>query len=248
MLKISTFKERLYRKLVFKIANINRILLSANYIEGEGIEIGALNYPLVLKPGVKVKYLDRVSPDDHMAILDEFKRDEIVNVEIIDDGETMKTVANDSQDFVIANHFLEHCQNPILAIENMLRVVKLGGVLFLAIPDKRYTFDTNRALTTIDHLLKDYKEGPSWSEESHYYDFVKYTEHGFGKTEVEIREVIQALKKKNFSIHFHVWDHQSILEMFCALKSELKFKFQIEAVYAARKGGNESIFILRKGE
>ena len=83
----------------------------------------------------------------------------LVEVEIIDDGERLDKIADASQDFVIANHFLEHCQNPIMALRNMLRVLRVGGILFRAVPDKRYTVDVERPVTTLDHVWRDYAQG-----------------------------------------------------------------------------------------
>ena len=37
----------------------------------------------------------------------------------MDDGERLATIADATQDFVIANHFLEHCQDPLGALGNM---------------------------------------------------------------------------------------------------------------------------------
>lgn len=239
-------KHEIYRKLVFKFSKLDRLGISSNYIVGSGIEIGGLNFPLNVKQGVNVKYVDRISGEDHLKILSEFTKNEIVKVDIIDDGETLATIKDNSQDFVIGNHFIEHTRNPILTIKNALRVLKPGGVIFMAIPDKRYTFDINRDITTLDHLIKDYVEGPDWSEDDHYYDFVKNTEHGEGKTLEEMNAVIENLKNKNFSIHYHVWDHQSMIEMFCMMINVLKFQFEIQVSLSATKGGNESIFILKK--
>jgi SAM-dependent methyltransferase len=246
MNKINKIKHAIFKKFVFKFSKLDRYGISANFIKGSGIEIGGLNYPLVVKPGVLVKYVDRVSAESHLSILNEFKKEEIVKVDIIDDGEILSTIADNSQDFVIGNHFIEHTRNPILAIKNALRVLKPGGVVFMAIPDKRYTFDINRQNTSLDHLLKDYVEGPDWSEEDHYFDFVKNTEHGEGKTLEEMKIVINELKNRNFSIHYHVWDHQSMIDMFCMIKNELHFQFELQLCLSAKVGRNESIFILQK--
>jgi len=243
---MNKIKNKIYNKLVFKFSSLERVGISANFINGSGIEIGGLNYPLMVKPGVVVKYLDRVSVDDHVNILTEISKDDVVRVDIIDDGETLATIEDNSQDFVIGNHFIEHTRNPILAIKNALRVLKQGGVIFMAIPDKRYTFDFNREITTFKHLEKDFIDGPDWSEEGHYLDFVKNTEHGEGKNIEEIKDVVEELKKKNFSIHYHVWDHDSMIEMFHMMKKDLKFQFELQLALSALNGGNESLFILKK--
>ena len=245
---IRNYKEKLYTGMVFKFSRLTRMGLSANFIQGSGIEIGGLNYPLPVRPGVQVKYLDRITADAHLDVIEEeFTRKELVNVDIIDDGETLATVPDNTQDFVIANHFIEHTRNPILAIRNAIRVLKPGGVLFMAMPDKRYTFDVNREVTAREHLLRDYHEGPDWSEEGHYYDFVSKTDKSEGCTSDEdIHRVIQHLKETNFSIHYHVWDHHAMLGLLLMLSTELQFPFEIDLALAPQDGGNESIYILRK--
>lgn len=245
---LKTFKRNLHTKLIQKFSYVNRITLAVAYLDGAGIEIGAMNYPVVVKKGVKVKYYDRISREESYKIFPSINLKDLVKVDIIGDGEKLDNIKTESQDFVIANHFIEHCQNVVLTIENILRVLRIGGIIFMAIPDKRYTFDIERDITTADHLKKDYMQGPLWSEYDHYTDFVKFTDHGKGKSIEEIEEIIVKLKEKNWSIHFHVWDHQAMIEMFIMMKKDLGFKFEIELAQAAAKESNESIFILRKIE
>jgi SAM-dependent methyltransferase len=244
---IRNYKEGLHKRLVLRFSRLSRLGLSANFIRGEGIEIGGLNYPLPVRPGVKVRYVDRISADEHMNVLAELNRRELVQVDIIDDGETLATIADNSQDFVVANHFIEHTRNPILAIRNAVRVLKKDGIFFMAMPDKRYTFDIGRRITTAEHLLKDYQEGPEGSEEEHWHDFVSHTDHSdHCKNEQDIQQVIHQLRESNFSIHYHVWDHHAMLGLLLTLKDKLQFPFEIEMSLAPQQGGNEAIFILRK--
>ena len=69
----------------------------------------------------------------------------------------------ESQDFIVANHFLEHCEDPIRTIETHLGKLKPGGVLFYAVPDKRYTFDFRRPVTPLEHMVADHEQGPERS-------------------------------------------------------------------------------------
>ena len=241
----ANLRAKIFIRLMQRFGHINRYTLAAEYLIGTGIEIGAMDYPLPVKNGVKVKYLDRCTKDESAKIFPDLKS-KLVDVDILDDGETLFKLKNEEYDFVIANHFLEHCQNPIYTIKNILRVVKRGGVIFMAIPDKRYTFDKDREVTTSEHLIKDFENGSSNSEEFHYYDFVSKTSHGKGKTEEEITVKINELKERNFSIHFHVWDHQAMLDMFIMLKNKYELKFEIQAAVSASSSGNESVFVLKK--
>jgi SAM-dependent methyltransferase len=245
MLIFSSIKTNVHRKLVYKFSKPDRLALSGNYLNGSGIEIGAMDLPLQVKPGVKVRYLDRIPKEESAKLFPELK-DKLVDVDIIGDGESLFGIPDNSNDFIIGNHFIEHTQNPISTIENMLRVIRKGGIVFMAIPDKRFTFDEDRIITPLDHFIKDYEQGPAWSEHEHYFDFVKYTDHGLGKTDAEIEKVIDNLKAINWSIHFHVWDHQAMIDMFSMIKKRFNIAFEIEVAIAPREGGNESIFILRK--
>lgn len=245
---IQKIKNYIYEETIFYFSRIGRLSLSRNYIQGCGIEIGAMDLPLRVKKGVKVKYLDRIPKDEQVKIFKNLDVKKLVDIDIIGNGETLEGIENNCQDFLIANHFIEHCQNPVSTFENMLRVIKPTGVIFMAIPDKRFTFDIDRQITPLEHFIIDYTDSPQWSEQDHYYDFVKHTTHGVGKSDDEINEVINSLKARNFSIHFHVWDHQSMIDFFCMLKQKLGFTFEIEVAIAARAYSNESIFILKKNK
>src|SRR5690349_3408731 len=130
----------------------SRETVAEAYLRGEGIEIGALHMPLRVPEAARVKYVDRMDVEGLRTHYPELGDQEIVNVDIIADGERLESVSDATQDFVIANHFIEHCQDPIGALLNMFRVLKPGGVLYLAIPDKRCSFDVDRPVTTLDHL------------------------------------------------------------------------------------------------
>src|SRR5688500_12343742 len=81
-----------------------RLLLSSFYLEGQGIEVGALHLPLALPSKARAKYVDRLSVNDLRIHYPELKDLPLVNVDIIDDGEKLLTIPNESQDFIVANH------------------------------------------------------------------------------------------------------------------------------------------------
>ena len=120
-------------------------------LQGQGIEIGALHHPLVVPKDVKVLYVDRMSVADLRKQYPELNDLPLIEADILANGEDLETIADNTQDFVIANHFIEHCQDTIGTIENMLRVLKPGGILYSAIPDKRGSFDIDRDVTSIEH-------------------------------------------------------------------------------------------------
>jgi SAM-dependent methyltransferase len=232
-----------------------REILAKTYLRGEGVEIGALHIPVKVSRGVRVRYVDEMSND---ALRQEYpwtKDWPLVHVDIIDDGESLKSVANNSQDFVIANHLLEHMENPIWTLQRFLEVIKPGGMLYHAVPDKRFGFDSERQLTSIEHIIRDFQEGPSWSRQDHFREFAKLVIEGkvfmppdrnpgqrvYKAPDVEAEA--QRLMRIDYSIHFHVWTHQTFLELLMRLKTMLPFS--IEA-YVFNASSSESIAILRK--
>src|SRR6476469_2750674 len=224
-------------------AKINRELIADNYLSGTGIEVGALNHPLSVPSTAQVKYVDRMSVPDLRTHYPELNSVNLVEVDIIDNGESLTTIAEASQDFVIANHFIEHCQNPIASLASMVRVLKVGGVLYLAIPDKRYTFDRDRQVTPVEHILRDYEEGPEWSRRQHFEEWTRIVNKVQDDAEAEAQ--ITHLMAIDYSIHYHVWTQTEFLELLLAVKKTLNFGFELELFC---KNGDEMIVILRKAE
>jgi len=163
----------------------------------------------------------------------------LVETDIVDDGETLATIADATQDFVIANHFIEHCENPLLTFRNLLRVLKPGGIVFMAVPDKRFTFDVDRPCTTLDHVLRDFSEGPEWSKRQHYEEWSRLVNKHTDPSEVNAEA--QHLIDMKYSIHFHVWSAPELLELVQALRRIVQFELELFL-----RNGMESLIILRK--
>lgn len=232
------------REYISSVFNGKRDLrkdLSCTFLSGCGIEIGALNKPLPVSPTATVCYIDRMTPAALFEQYPEIDGTTMVTPDIVDDGETLGSLKDDSQDFVIANHFLEHAENPILCIENFVRVLKEDGILFLALPDKEKTFDRTRKDTTLKHLLKDYRSGGKRSRTAHYR---QWAEHVNGMKGREIKQRAKALEREKYSIHFHVWTFESALHFIGFLSAVQRTPLRV--VIALRNPPNEMIFILKK--
>jgi SAM-dependent methyltransferase len=52
------------------------------------------------------------------------------------DGALLESVKDESFDFLHSSHCLEHLDNPVIAMENWIRVVKKGGHLVILLPDE----------------------------------------------------------------------------------------------------------------
>jgi SAM-dependent methyltransferase len=215
--------------------------LAGSYLRGNGLEMGALADPLRLPPGAKVAYVDRYSTDDLRKNYPTLKSAALVHVDIVCDGEHLTGVECESQDFVIARHFLEHCQDPIGTLEHFFRVLRPGGIVYFAVPDKRYTFDRERPVTSLNHLLEDHQRGPERSRRGHFEEFVRAMNHP--ATEEELQRQVDELIKADYSIHYHVWTQHEVLELLLALRSRIGFEIE-----AFCKNNRENICVLRKNQ
>jgi SAM-dependent methyltransferase len=228
---------------IHKIGKVSfgRASIADVYITGSGIEVGALDGPLQVPPTAKVKYVDRFPVSELRKQYPELDPARFVDVDIVDDGELLRTIGDTSQDFVIANHLLEHCQDPIGALGNMLRVLKPNGILYMAVPDKRFTFDVDRPVTHIHHLLQDFKDGGVSSRRAAFEEWVRCVAKVQGDTEVETQ--VDKLMRDDYSIHYHAWTQLEIMELVLTLRREMHLQFEIELVH---KSGVEVILVLRK--
>jgi len=219
---------------------LSREFLGHLLLRGEGLEIGALNRPLPLPHGVRVRYVDRFTEEELRRHYPELDGQRLVPVHILDDGERLGTVADDSQDFVIANSFIEHCEDPIGSLGHMFRVLRPGGLLYLGVPDKRYTFDKDRPVTPLEHLLRDHREGPDWSRRAHYEEWVRIVKR-ISDPEKATREA-ERLVALRYSIHFHVWTQEGILEWLVALPRQAGATYTVVASWF----DGEQVLLMRK--
>ncbi len=143
--------------------NLDNIAL--NFIKGKGIEIGAFANPK--KVNANVTYIDRCTGEERFREFPHLTEGtNFVKVDIIDDAETLESIESNSQDFVITSHVIDHLNDPVNALYTWDRVLKLNGIIYLTIPDMRYTFDKDQKETTYEDLFTEsYYDNP----ETHKY-------------------------------------------------------------------------------
>ena len=217
-----------------------RSRLAKKYLYGAGIEIGALHLPLIVPRGVSVRYVDH-APIEHLRNhYPDLKIFDLVPIDIIENGETLDSIAPESQNFIIANHFFEHCEDPIRTLTTHLSRLKPNGILYLAVPDKAKTFDKRRPVTPLEHVIRDFNEGPKWSRLQHFREWARLVDCVF---EEKIEERARELMLTGYSIHFHVWRKTDFDELLQYIRTAMNSTFRIRETAYSR---NEFIFILQK--
>lgn len=115
-------------------------------IDGAGLEIGPSHSPIAPKnENFNVKVVDHLSAE---GLREKYASHSAVNIECIEDvdyvwsGEPLSQLIKDEKfDWIIASHVLEHVPNPIEFLQELSELLKPGGVISIALPDKRYCFD-----------------------------------------------------------------------------------------------------------
>ena len=147
-----------------------RIVASLN-LNGLGIEYGPLNRCIVAKAVHQVRYVDfadRATLVEHYANNPNIDVTGIPEIDIVTGGHPISHfVEANSLDYVVASHVWEHVPDFIGWLESNLVVLKQGGRLAVAYPDKRYTFDIRRRSTSLSEVVAAYVEGrtrPSFTQ------------------------------------------------------------------------------------
>ncbi len=179
----------------------------AGMLRGTGVEFGAGANPFPGLDHCNVRYADRWT-EDALKSRKYFGDNPLTASDLISDLEEMDGIEDESLDFVVASHVIEHTRNPAKALLQAHRKLKDGGQLVLIVPDKPATFDRNRTLTTFEHILADYHMPSRERDFEHYLEFFT---HCFPQD-----DPVSAAKSTweiGDDIHFHTWTFESFGDM-----------------------------------
>jgi len=214
--------------------------LANRYLYGSGIEIGALQKPLRLSDGCQVRYIDRMTLSHLLEHYPEMAKLPLQAPDIVDDGQHLAHIAEDSQDFVIANHFLEHCPDPVRSLQTILRVLRQSGILYLAVPDKRNTFDLCRPVTSYAALKSAYLSGQRSGVSELFYEWAHLVS-GLPPDEAKVRA--DELIAEDYSIHYNVWSTTDLLSFLLMARQDFQMPFELIAAVSSE---NETIVLLER--
>jgi SAM-dependent methyltransferase len=209
-----------------------------------GIEIGALCYPTLFKNESDVLYLDRISTTQ---LYDEFAADypneKIMNVDIVSHDQPLRDILKDQHfDYFIANHVIEHIPDIIGWLSDIYDLLNDDGFIFLAVPDKRFTFDQKRMETSCGHIIMDYETGGICDAAEHIIDALLYHEQ---QPEINLSEIKAG--RYNFIHHHHVFNYETFLELIITPLLKLKYlKYSVVEYSHSTALGYEFVIILQK--
>jgi len=124
------------------------------------------------------------------------------------DTTDLNVIPTQKYDFILASHVLEHIANPIKALIEWIQILKNDGILIIILPHKDGTFDRKRNVSTLSHLIEDYKNDTQESDTTHLDEILKL--HDLSKDpEAETFRHFKKRSLKNMEnrcLHHHVFD------------------------------------------
>lgn len=144
---------------------------------GDGLEFGPLNCPMVRKTEGSIRYVDVRSTDDLRATipaLGEYRPADFVEIDYVWPGGRFRdAVGSDALfDYAIASHVIEHTPNMVGWLNQVASVLKDNGLISLAVPDCRYSADILRGPTSTATIVADFLRADSQPRAQHvFYHF-----------------------------------------------------------------------------
>lgn len=217
MRKLLSPVEKLYRKYFPKrIEELN--IFQIHFRNKNGIEIGGPTSHFDAKGFLPlynlINTLDNVNFSSNTIWEGDIKEGNYFNFgkrigqQYIKEANDLHGINDSKYDFLLSSHNIEHLANPLNAILEWKRVVKTGGYFLFILPNKDGTFDHNRPVTKIEHLIDDFNNKISEDDQTHFKEILALhdlSKDPGGLNHIEFKQ--RTLNNiENRCVHHHVFD------------------------------------------
>jgi hypothetical protein len=221
------------------------------------LEIGAADNPTFWPDEGPIRYLDVYSREE---LLHQYRSnprrnpDHLVPVDYVTRSGLPDEVVTDRFSLIIANHVIEHLPDLLGWLASIRRIVAADGHLFLAIPDKRYTFDYIRRTTDVIDIVQGHAQATELSSYAqlrsvYYYRPVRAdvawgggadaaaTRRRFSLREAaaRVREQVELAS----DTHWHVFTYESFVELWEELQAANLVEWRLMQSSGVYGGGDE---------
>ena len=219
--------------------------IATSRLFGVGIEFGAGTMPVAVPLDCRVLFADAFSQSQLSERSYAAQGNDFVILSYVTGLEEMQGVGDESLDFIIAAHVIEHLRNPLLALRRAYEKLKPGGSLVLFVPDKQLTFDKAREVTLLQHIIADYENQSDARDFLHYVEFYS---KAFVTPIEQIYERVRDAVKTGGDVHFHTWTYESFQEMISYCRKSMNPWSDVWSQPAVKqdKTANEFYFVLTK--
>jgi hypothetical protein len=240
-------------------AAARRAIIKAHIGEPRSVlEIGALNAAVF--PGrPNVKYADRLSTDELVRQYPE--KTKLVRVDYVLRGPRFATQVPERFQCLVANAVVVHVPDLINWLDQIACLVEPGGWAFFAVPDKRYTSDIIRPVTTLADLVDcAHRElaAPSVGQIfAHLYmhrkvsaqDIWDGTQVDLSRPRMEVAKAVKtalAMAENYPSVHCHVFTSESFGELMAEMYRANLCDWRVQELREPSRGSNEFLVALKK--
>jgi hypothetical protein len=230
------------------------------------VEVGALDDPTFPPAEYNVRFIDYATKEQLLEKHKENPRytsERLVDVHYPVSSPDYAAQIDERFDLAIANHVIEHIPDTVRWINSLGDILNDRGYVFLAVPDRRYTFDFLRPETTIADVLRAYHGEAKKSdmiqifEHMYHWRPIKAADAWSGRIpelikqpRQNIREALETAKRQSrtsyVSVHCHVYTYQSFLTLFSELRELDMLPFDIVGNRDVQQGDQEFHVLLRK--
>lgn len=155
--------KKIFRNMGIPLTRGDKVLSGIDLAAMRGLEIGPLDKPTLSKHVANVKYVDFAPTNilrNNYQNMPLVAADNIVEVDYVwDQGDLREIIGEVRFEYILASHVVEHAPDMIGWLKQLASVLVENGVISLVVPDKRYTFDRLRKITTIGDLLDAHVSG-----------------------------------------------------------------------------------------
>ena len=220
----------------------NRAAIAATYLAGKGVEIGAFTQPTDLPPDLQVIFFDRFPAKRLRELYDERWCRPMMEPDVVGDAQTLDGLADAAFDFLVANHVLEHLEDPIAFLKRVSETLARGGRAMIAIPDRRYGADSKRVPTSFDHLVEDHECGAERSRLGHYLEAATIE----GLDGEAAQTYAAAVPPDTTVLHYHVWDAEEFVAFLHAAIA--RYALPLSLIYTSATVHEITVILEKSGE
>lgn len=135
----------------------NRKLIEGLALSRTGIEYGPMTRPAVTREMGPVLYVDYADTETIKAKHHRHDNpDDIMDIDLVWGDGHLKDHGPFA--YAVASHVIEHIPDPIGWLRELANALTDDGIIALAVPDKRYTFDLNRPISTTGEFIQAWLE------------------------------------------------------------------------------------------
>jgi hypothetical protein len=229
-------------------------LLKLVEVSRPGLEIGALDTPIVTRDMGPVEYVDFASTDHLRALYagTHVHLERLVEVDHVWGASTLADCvgAGRRYAYVLAAHVIEHVPDLIGWLNEIADVLEPGAIAGFVVPDKRHTFDALRRTTSphdlVDAHLRRLRRPGARQVFDHFYNFREAGQEHVQDTLGALKNATLAEDGVYIDTHCWVFTPASLLGTLRFMSDLGKLPFELAALQPTEAGQAEFLLALRR--